>query len=46
MGEEANEHAQQAEANVSKKPPAPPEFDPDPALVEVSLKSDANLGFS
>jgi hypothetical protein len=38
--EEANEHAQQAEVNPSKAPPAPPKFDPDPALVEKSSRAE------
>jgi hypothetical protein len=39
VSEEANEHGQQAEASSSKAPP-PPRFDPDPALVEESARSE------
>lgn len=41
MSEEANEHAQQAEVNASKAAP-PPKFDPDPALVEESLRHEVD----
>jgi hypothetical protein len=40
VSEDANEHGQQAEASSSKAPP-PPKFDPDPALVEESARSEA-----
>jgi hypothetical protein len=39
--EEVNEQAQQAEANASEAPVAPPKFDPDPALVEESARSES-----
>jgi hypothetical protein len=40
VSEEANEQAQQAEATPTKVPPAVPKFEPDPDLIEESLRHD------
>jgi hypothetical protein len=39
MTEEANEQGQEAQANPSKVPP-PPKFQPDPELMEESLRDE------